>query len=178
MRSIKLLAVLMIAGCCACQSDPNSDEHEAIPMGDSRALNDDAAQLVVQVLHHEQMILPPTATVTVTMEGLPKRFARSILANPADPRWRSRGTVKTIIERTVRVEGGPPYTVALTYDPSGLSPEGRYTVRARIENAGQLLFANTGYTPAFGADGSRGVPPSQPIEVVVQRVVPADGQQP
>ena len=171
MRSTKSLAVVMIAGCCACQSSPKPDERDATPA-------DDAAQLEVQVVYREQMMLPPTVTVTVTMEEVAEKYAKSVWSNPSDPRWRSRGVVKTVIERTVHVEGGPPYTVALTYDPSGLSPEGRYTVRARIENERELLFTNAGYTPAFGTDGSRKAPPSQPIEVVVQRVVPADGQQP
>jgi len=171
MKTTKLLAVLMITGCCACRSSPKSDGHDATAA-------DDAAQIAVQVVYREQMMLPPTATVTVTMEEVAEKYAKSVWSNPTDPRWRSRGVVKTIIERTVRVEGGPPYIVALTYDPSGLSPEGRYTVCARIENERELLYTNAGYTPAFGTDGSREAPPSQPIEVVVQRVVPAEGQQP
>lgn len=175
MRSTKLLAVLAITGCCACQSGTNSDEHEAT---DLRAPSGDAAQLEVQVLYHEPMMLPSTATLTVTMEEVDKKYAKSIWSNPTDPRRRSKGFVKTILERTVRVEGGPPYMVTLMYDPSGLSPESLYTVRARIENANQLLFANAGYTPAFGTDGSAESAPNQPIEVVVQRALPAEAQQP
>jgi uncharacterized lipoprotein YbaY len=169
----------MTIGCCACQGSSKSAGHAATQVGDSQAPRDNTEQLEVLVLYREQMMLPSTATVTVTMEEVPKKYAASIWSNPTDERWRSRGLVKTIGERTVRVEGGPPHIVTITYDPSGLSAEGSYTVRARIENANELLFTNAAYTQAFGANGSTEASPNQqPIEILVQRVLRADEQQP
>jgi uncharacterized lipoprotein YbaY len=168
----------MIAACCACHSGTGSNGHEATAIDTTQASSDDAAQLEVHVLHRKQMALPPTATVTVTMEEVATSFAHSIWSNPTDQRWRSRGLIKTVVERTIHVDGGPPYVVRLTYDPSGLSPEGSYSVRARIENANQILFMNAGYIPVFGADGSAKGPVSQPIEIVTRRVAGADEQEP
>lgn len=110
--------------------------------------------LKVRVFYRERMRLPATALVKVVLEDSAKMDVRS----------------KVLAEQTVSAQPGPPYEVKLTYATADLNDRGRYTVRARIEENGQLLFTSTQTTPAFGADGSASSPPNDPIELLVRRV--------
>lgn len=57
----------MTLGCCTCQGSSKSAGHEATRLGDSQAPGDNTEQLEVHVLYRERMVLPSTATVTVTV---------------------------------------------------------------------------------------------------------------
>lgn len=121
-----------------------------------RSANEDAeasAELRVEVFYRERMLLPPTAMVQVVLED----SARMDVA------------AHRIAETTVPAREGPPYRVSLRYDPSSLSPKGRFGVRARIENDGSLMFTSTRFIPAFGTDGEPDSAPNDPVQVLVQR---------
>ncbi|MGB5810971.1 MAG: META domain-containing protein [Polyangiales bacterium] len=113
-----------------------------------------AAELQVEVFYRERMMLPPTATVTAVLEDGAKMDVAA----------------ERIAEETVSAKSGPPYRMTLAYDPSSLSPKGRFGVRARIENQGKLMFVSTEFIPAFGVDGSYDAPPSDPVPVLVRRM--------
>jgi len=100
------------------------------------------------------MLLPPTATLTVTLEDGAKMDVAAV----------------KVAEATVPIDGAPPYRVTLSHQPSELDPRGRYGVRARIENEGQLMFISTRFNPAFGTDGSADSPAHDPVSVMVSRV--------
>ena len=121
---------------------------------DSSVQASSLARLDVKVFYRERVALPPTSTLHVILEDGAKMDVAA----------------EEVTEVEVPIEAGPPYDVPLEYDPALMSPQGRYGVRARIENEGKLLFASTQFNPAFGADGSLASPANDPVEVLVSRV--------
>jgi putative lipoprotein len=59
--------------------------------------------------------------------------------------------------------------VSLEYDPNQLDERGRYGVRARIENDGQLMFTSTQFNAAFGTSGSIRETQNAPVIVMLTR---------
>ncbi len=112
------------------------------------------SELQVEVMYRERMMLPPTATLEVTLEDTSKMDVAA----------------EQIANKSMSPQGGPPYRITLEYKPSKLDQQGRYTVRARIENEGQLMFTSTQTYPAFGADGSYGEAANEPVQIMVERV--------
>lgn len=142
MRSTRLFAALLIIGSGACQRGADSDR-KTPPAGEAaRPPRRDMAQIDVRVAHGELAPLPPTATLTVTIEEAPTKFANSIWSGSEADKWRSRGLIKTIVERTIRLTGAPPHSVRLIYDPAGLRAQSSFGIRARIEIENETLFAN------------------------------------
>jgi putative lipoprotein len=129
------------------KDDPNTPTPGAGALGELR----------VDVFYRERMLLPPTAELKVTFEDGAKMDVAA----------------EKIAEATVPIQGAPPYRVTLSYDPSKLGVQGRYGVRARIENEGQLMFTSTQMNPAFGVDGSKDGAPNDPVKVLVSRVAAA-----
>lgn len=116
------------------------------------------AELHVEVFYRERMMLPPTATVEVVLEdGAKMDVAAELIAKEAVP-----------------AKSGPPYHFTLKYDPATLSPKGRFGVRARIEDHGELMFVSMNFNPAFGTQGSYEEPPNDPVQVLVQRTAGSD----
>ena len=152
------MALIAVAACCGCQSNRSADQPPPKPPGEVQGLSPEDAPmqtLHVRVLYRERMMLPPTARVTVVLEDAAKMDVKAEL----------------IAQETVPAEAGPPYKITLTYDPARLTRQGRYGVRARIDNQeNQLLFISTQFIPAFGTHGSADSAPNDPIEVLVQRV--------
>ncbi len=138
-------AFSVIAGCQTPSSEPGSQS--------SSKQTESKEVLRVEVIYRERMMLPPTATVEVVLEDGAKMDVAADL----------------ISRTTVAAEPGPPYRVELEYDPSKLSPKGRFGVRARIESQGRLMFTSTEFFPAFGSDGAYGAPPNDPVKVLVRR---------
>ncbi len=154
--------VMLITMTMACQGQPEPETpadtepaQEAPPASiESSAEPAEMRGLNVHVLYRERMRLPPTALIKVVLQDSAKMDARS----------------KVIAEQSVPAQHGPPYELKLTYSAADLNEQGRYTVRARIEEDGQLLFTSTQTTPAFGVDGAASGPANDPIELLVERV--------
>jgi putative lipoprotein len=142
------LSVAAMAGCP--QSDPVQTAGEASTSSSGAG---SAAELHVEVAYRERMMLPPTATVEVVLEDSAKMDVAADL----------------IASESVPAKSGPPYRITLHYDPSKLSPRGRFGIRARIEDQGKLMFTSTDFIPAFGKQGSYDEPPNDPVRVLVRR---------
>ena len=97
-----------------------------------------------------------------------RRRRRSRSSSKMAPRWtllRSSSRKRRCPSRPDRPTGSPSSTT-----PAALSLQGRYGVRARIENEGRLLFASTQFNSAFGTNGSPAEPTNDPVKVLVSRV--------
>jgi putative lipoprotein len=156
MQNARTIGAVFLAVIIGCQSGNMNDapkDNPNTPAPGAGALG----ELHVDVFYRERMLLPPTAELKVTFEDGAKMDVAA----------------EKIAEATVPIQGAPPYRVTLSYDPSKLDTRGRYGVRARIENEGQLMFTSTQMNPAFGVDGSKDGAPNDPVKVLVSRVAAA-----
>ncbi|MDF2153605.1 YbaY family lipoprotein [Vibrio sp. CAU 1672] len=77
------------------------------------------------VAYRERMALPPQAVVTVTLEDVSLADAPSVV----------------LAEQSIDAEGQQiPFAFELEYDSNQIKPNHRYSLRARIEADGQLMF--------------------------------------
>lgn len=116
-------------------------------------LSADAAQTAVTgvVTYRQRIALPPDAVVRVQLEDTSRADAPAIVLG------------EQVIEAMGRQV---PIPFSIPYDPAHINPNGRYTLRARIESAaGDLLWTNTQAYPVI-----TGGNPSHDIEVIVQQV--------
>lgn len=153
MYTRRVTAVLILAAAMGCESGGAGEKPSDLPQ-DSVEPTEPPAELQVEVFYRERMMLPPTAKLSVTLEDSAKMDVAAV----------------KIAEATVPTDGAPPYRLTLSYEPSELDPRGRYGVRARIENEGELMFTSTQFNPAFGTDGSASSAPHDPVKVMVTRV--------
>lgn len=144
---------VLLAAIMGCQSGASKERSNEAPM-DSPLVADAASDLHVEVFYRERMMLPPTAELTVVLEDGAKMDVAA----------------DKIAEASVPVAGGPPYRVALSYQPAKLDPRGRFGVRARIETEGKLMFTSTQFNPAFGTHGEKDEKPNNPVSVLLTRV--------
>jgi uncharacterized lipoprotein YbaY len=103
------------------------------------------------VTYRERIALPEDAVVRVRLEDVSRADAPAVLLGEQviDPMGRQ-----------------VPIPFAVTYDPAQIDPRGRYSVRARIEDAqGRLLWTSTQAYPVI-----TGGNPTSDIEIVVMRV--------
>ena len=110
------LAVLVLAGCAS--TTP------AAPTA--------KGEVTGSVIYRERIMLPPTATVTVTLADT------SLMDAPAK-----------VIDTQVLTGGSPPYKFTLNYDPATIIANHTYTVSARIEVDGKLRFITDTHTPVI-----------------------------
>ncbi len=102
--------------------------------------NRPAAQKIMgNVLYRERIMLPPEATITVTLEDVSRADAPSV----------------RMAQTTLKPQGGPPFPFSLEYDPAQITAGARYCLRARIDAHGQLLFTSTDFVDPFGAAAGR-----------------------
>lgn len=80
-----------------------------------------------EVFYLQRMALPPTATLSVSLQDV------SLADAPAVVLAEQNGPVKAQV----------PLPFHLSYDPSQVKPGHRYSVSARIEVNGKLLFITT-----------------------------------
>ncbi len=81
--------------------------------------------LETRVIYLERQSLPPSSTVTITLEDVSQTdISSSILG-----------------QKTIEAHTPPPYNISLQYDPALFDNNGQYVVRARIENNGKPLYA-------------------------------------
>ncbi|KHK63916.1 YbaY family lipoprotein [Pseudomonas frederiksbergensis] len=80
-----------------------------------------------EVFYLQRIALPPTATLTVSLQDVSLADAAAVV----------------IDEQRGQVEGQVPLPFKLSYDPAQVKPGHRYAVSARIEVDGQLMFITT-----------------------------------
>ncbi|MDG5500189.1 YbaY family lipoprotein [Marinobacter sp. BGYM27] len=100
------------------------------------------------VWYKERMMIPPDATVTVSLEDVSRADAPSV----------------TIASKEFKPEGGPPYAFSLAYDADRILKRNRYSLRAKIMRDNKLLFISTQAVPAFANDSGT------PVNILVSRV--------
>ncbi len=102
------------------------------------------------ITYLNRMMLPPGSTVTVTLSDVSKMDVKSV----------------ELAKQTVNAEGAPPYPLTLSYDADMIEDRMRYSLRAVIENEGQLLYTSTEHIDPFGS------PATDPIQIIVSPVQP------
>lgn len=126
------------------------------------ACNDDAAQqnsavaqtmttLPVQVSYLDRSLIAPNSQLTVTLVDVSKMDVAATV----------------ISEQVIDLVGAPPYKVELEYNLEKIDPTHRYSVRATINNQGNLLYTSTTSNPPFDNTAS-----SEPLEIIVSKVAP------
>ena len=85
------------------------------------------ASLAGEVFYLQRIALPPSATLSVTLQDV------SLADAPAVVLDEQKGPVK----------GQVPLPFHLSYDPAQVKPGHRYSVSARIEVNGELMFITT-----------------------------------
>ncbi len=103
--------------------------------------------LNTQVTYLDRSMLRPGSELTVKLSDVSKMDVKA----------------EVISEQTIKLEGAPPYTVSLHYDQSSIKENNRYSVSARIENQGKLLYTSTTHNDPF-------TQPDEPLEIVVSKV--------
>lgn len=104
------------------------------------------ASLEGEVFYLQRIALPPTAILSVSLQDI------SLADAPAT----------VIDEQRGPVQGQVPLPFHLSYDPLKIEPNHRYSINARIEVDGKLLFITT-ENHAVRLDGSD----PQPLKVRV-----------
>ncbi|AZD33945.1 Lipoprotein-related protein [Pseudomonas chlororaphis subsp. aurantiaca] len=107
------------------------------------------ASLDGEVFYLQRIALPPAATLSVSLQDV------SLADAPAVVLAEQKGSVK----------GQVPLPFHLSYDPAQVKPGHRYSVSARIELAGKLLFVTTEHN-GVKLDGSD----PQPLKIRVDAV--------
>ena len=107
------------------------------------------ASLDGEVFYLQRIALPPTATLSVSLQDV------SLADAPAVVLDEQKGPIK----------GQVPLPFHLSYDPAQVKPGHRYSVSARIEVDGKLLFITTEHH-AVQLDGSD----PQPLKIRVDAV--------
>ncbi|WP_201195392.1 YbaY family lipoprotein [Pseudomonas fluorescens] len=102
------------------------------------------ASLEGEVFYLQRIALPPTAVLSVSLQDI------SLADAPAT----------VIDEQRGPVQGQVPLPFHLSYDPAKVEPNHRYSINARIEVDGKLLFITT-ENHAVRLDGSD----PQPVRV-------------
>ncbi|MNT16760.1 hypothetical protein D3C71_1131300 [compost metagenome] len=109
MKKLTLLAAATLLS--ACQSTSPSDK----------------ASLDGEVFYLQRSALPPTATLSVSLQDVSLADAPAIVLD----------------EQKGQVKGQVPLPFHLSYDPAQVKPGHRYSVSARIEVDGKLMFITT-----------------------------------
>jgi putative lipoprotein len=104
------------------------------------------ASLDGEVFYLQRIALPPTAVLSVSLQDI------TLADAPA----------KVIDEQRGPVKGQVPLPFHLSYDPQKIEPNHRYSINARIEVDGKLLFITT-ENHAVRLDGTD----PQPVKVRV-----------
>jgi uncharacterized lipoprotein YbaY/heat shock protein HslJ len=116
-RTLMICAAALLGGCSM------SETQTPAPAPASASITGTAS-------YRERMMLPPEATLEVTLEDVSRADA------PAD----------VITRAEVKTAKAPPYPFTLTYDPARINPSHRYNVRARIMAGDELMFqSDAGY---------------------------------
>ncbi|WP_404341398.1 META domain-containing protein [Pseudoalteromonas mariniglutinosa] len=91
------------------------------------------ATLKTHVTYLDRSMLPPDSILTVQLADVSKMDVAA----------------EVISEQTIDLNGAPPYQVNLHYESAKIVDRHRYSVSARIENQGQLLYTSTTHNNPF-----------------------------
>ncbi|RZF91269.1 META domain-containing protein [Pseudoalteromonas sp. CO302Y] len=111
---------LVLSGCSEDSAEPQAEQSTM------KTLN-------TQVTYLDRSMLPPGSVLKVQLADISKMDAKA----------------DVISEQEVQLNGAPPYNVALEYDESKIADRHRYSVSARIENQGKLLYISTTHNNPF-----------------------------
>lgn len=131
MKKLSLLALTTLLGACNSMQPASK------------------ASLDGEVFYLQRIALPPTATLSVSLQDVSLADAPAVL----------------LAEQKGPVKGQVPLPFHLSYDPDQVKPGHRYSVSARIEVAGKLLFITTEHN-GVKLDGSD----PQPLKIRVDAV--------
>ncbi|NBF10283.1 YbaY family lipoprotein [Pseudomonas sp. Fl4BN1] len=95
------------------------------------------ASLDGEVFYLQRIALPPAATLSVSLQDVSLADAPAVV----------------LAEQSGPVKGQVPLPFHLSYDPAQVKPGHRYSVSARIEVNGQLMFITTEHN-GVNLDGS------------------------
>lgn len=124
-----LSLVLLLAGCSHAQVVPGP--------GGGPVASPPNSQVTGSVAYRERIALPPTAVVTVRLVDVSRADAPSVL----------------IAEQVIHTAGRQvPFAFELDYDASRILPSHTYSVQARIEDGGRLLFISDTSYPVITRD--------------------------
>ncbi|HSV58949.1 MAG TPA: YbaY family lipoprotein [Variovorax sp.] len=99
------------------------------------------------VAWRERMALPPDAQIIVRLQDVSRMDVPAV----------------TLAEQRIAAQGRqPPFAFELSVDPARIDPRMRYTVSARVEHLGQLLFINNTAYPVL----TQGAGPSAQLMLV------------
>lgn len=132
-----LTASIALSGCTQEQTPDNATEQKTM------------ATLNTQVIYLDRSMLRPGSILTVELSDVSKMDVKA----------------DVISEQTIELNGGPPYDVSLQYEQSKIKQGHRYSVSARIENQGQLLYISTTNNDPFTEQQT-----DKPYEVTVSKV--------
>jgi len=107
------------------------------------------ANLDGEVFYLQRIALPPAATLSVSLQDVSLADAPAVV----------------LAEQSGPVKGQVPLPFHLSYDPAQVKPGHRYSVSARIEVAGKLMFITTEHH-GVSLDGSD----PQPLKVRVDAI--------
>lgn len=107
------------------------------------------ASLDGEVFYLQRIALPPAATLSVSLQDVSLADAPAVVLD----------------EQKGQVKGQVPLPFHLSYDPAQVKPGHRYSVSARIELNGKLLFISTEHH-AVQLDGND----PQPLKIRVDPV--------
>ncbi|WP_219097852.1 YbaY family lipoprotein [Pseudomonas sp. UMAB-40] len=102
-----------------------------------------------EVFYLQRIALPPSATLSVSLQDVSLADAPAVI----------------LVEQKGPVKGQVPLPFHLSYDPAQVKPGHRYSVSARIEVDGKLMFITTEHH-AVQLDGSD----PQPLKIRVDAV--------
>lgn len=89
--------------------------------------NAPVASLDGEVFYLQRMALPPSATLSVSLQDVSLADAPALV----------------LAQQSAQINGQVPLPFKLSYQPEQILPGHRYAVSARIEDGGRLLFINT-----------------------------------
>ncbi|MAD04632.1 MAG: META domain-containing protein [Pseudoalteromonas sp.] len=116
---------LVLTGCGEDSSAPQAEQSTM------KTLN-------TQVTYLDRSMLPPGSVLKVQLADVSKMDAKA----------------DVLSEQEIELNGAPPYSVELEYDESKIADRHRYSVSARIENQGKLLYISTTHNNPFAEDVS------------------------
>jgi uncharacterized lipoprotein YbaY/heat shock protein HslJ len=108
-----------------------------------------AAEVSGSVTYRDRALLPPDATLTVTLADVSRADAAAEVLATAE----------------MQTRGAPPYPFRLAYDPARVDDRNSYAVSARVTLGDRLMMVSDSHHPVI----TRGAPVSD-VEVILRRV--------
>lgn len=131
-----LTASIALSGCTQEKASDNTTKQKTM------------ATLNTQVTYLDRSMLRPGSVLTIKLLDVSKMDVKA----------------DVISEQAIQLNGGPPYDVSLQYELSKIKAGHRYSVSARIENQGQLLYISTTNNDPFAQQQT-----DKPYKVIVSK---------